>query len=79
MRAIVNPFTRDVTIVDRDFSEVTLFFAELDEWKSCELNGRSLFTHFYYDDVFKFEVFAYDEDGEVEFENDLITKISIEY
>ena len=49
MKAKVNPFYRSVVLSVEQSEVAELFFNELDEWKSIEIDGNMYDVHFYYE------------------------------
>ena len=78
MKAIVNPFTREVELIHND-EQLTLYFDDLDEWCSFNFGEQIFDAHFHYDEVFSFSVYAVDEyTGEQYYQKNLITETQIE-
>jgi hypothetical protein len=79
MKARVNPFTREVILI-KQMDEVSIQFTDLDEWRGVHFNdGSSYDVHFYYDETFELSVYLIENDGEVAYDESVITKINIEY
>lgn len=79
MKARVNPFTREV-ILDNGREELSIQFTELDEWHTINFkDGSSYDIHFYYEDTFELSVYLIDGDGQVAYDESVLTKINIEY
>tara|TARA_R110000868_G_C10855753_1_gene761107 strand:- start:585 stop:824 length:240 start_codon:yes stop_codon:yes gene_type:complete len=79
MKARVNPFTREV-ILDNEREELSVQFTELDEWSGVKFSdGSSYDIHFYYEDTFQLSVYLIEDDGDVTYDTNVITKINIEY
>lgn len=76
MKAIVNPFKREVDVIYND-EQLTLFFDDLDEWCSFNFGEQIFDAHFHYDEVFSFSVYAVNPHGEQLYKN-LITETQIE-
>lgn len=78
MKAIVNPFKREVDVIYNN-KQITLFFNKIDEWCSFNFGEQIFDAHFQYDEVFSFSVYAVDEYTEEEYyQNNLITETKIE-
>lgn len=78
MKARVNPFTREV-ILDNGREELSVQFSELDEQCPVTFEDGSMYeVSFLYDDVFQLTAHELDESGFL-MENNVITKINIEY
>lgn len=79
MKARVNPFTREV-ILDNGREELSVQFTDLDEWSSLKFSdGSSYDIHFYYEDTFQLSVYLIEDDGDIAYDENVITKINIEY
>ena len=79
MKARVNPFTREV-ILDNEREELSVQFTDLDEWSGVKFSdGSSYDIHFYYEDTFQLSVYLIEDDGDVTYDTNVITKINIEY
>jgi len=79
MKARVNPFTREV-ILDNGREELSVQFTDLDEWNSVNFQDGSMYdVHFYYDDTFQLSVYLIEGDGQVAYDESVLTKINIEY
>lgn len=76
MKAIVNPFKREVDVIYND-EQLTLFFDDLDEWCSFNFGEQIFDAHFHYDETFSFSVYAVNEHGE-QLYKDLIIETQIE-
>lgn len=84
MKAVINPFTREVIITSADeMHTTTLQFDELDEWYSFSFDNKQYDCHFQYDSDLKQDeyvnVYAIDEDGEPNWQWNLINKVTIEW
>lgn len=78
MKARVNPFTREV-ILDNGREELSVQFSELNEQCPVTFEDGAMYeVSFFYEDVFQLTAHELDESGFL-MENNVITKINIEY
>jgi hypothetical protein len=89
MKAKVNPFYRSVYLSVEQSEEVSIFFDELDEWKSVVINGRMYDINFHYEPLESFRnrqawldslvcVYLLGDWGEEHYSRNLVTDVKIE-
>lgn len=82
MKAIINPFLRLVEIKLND-SSAHLNFDDIDEWQGFTLDGKIYDCHFNYESdseaINYVSVYAIDENGEPDWQWNLVDEVTIKY